>query len=322
MPLENGIDSFANDYGNSIECSDETLTSFFDAREAILQVFRENPSLVREPYLFESVWEQGRGNRLVSPLIPPDDNAIFLKIESEKLKYLGEALVENSAWGELFNTHELLNESEQQHFAEGYALIDMACYLVYLLNVYQPNRALIQNLISTHTKIDALGRENLSEVVKAIGKVVKKSVKSTPTMSEFLHAEEQGEALVVIAKHDVARLNQSRASSPGIDFERNCAVKLAAGGFDVQTTPAIGDYGADLIALKDDLGYAIQCKDTSKPVGVKAVQEAVAARSHYKVDFAVVCASAGFTDAAIELATSNKVLLCNADQLVKRLDSI
>lgn len=45
-------------------------------------------------------------------------------------------------------------------------------------------------------------------------------------------------------------------------------------------------------------------------------------RRHYSTDYAVVCSSGGFTDAAIELATSNKVLLCNANQLVARLDAV
>jgi len=52
------------------------------------------------------------------------------------------------------------------------------------------------------------------------------------------------------------------------------------------------------------------------------VQEAIGARSHYKMDFAVVCAVAGFTDAAIELAASAKVIVCNAEQLARRLDAI
>jgi len=57
-----------------------------------------------------------------------------------------------------------------------------------------------------------------------------------------------------------------------------------------------------------------------KPAGVKAVQEAAAARAHYGTDFAVVCSSGGFTDAAINLATSAEVMLSNFDQLSDRLE--
>jgi HJR/Mrr/RecB family endonuclease len=97
---------------------------------------------------------------------------------------------------------------------------------------------------------------------------------------------------------------------------------LSSSGFDVRETPKSGDFGADIIASKDDLSFAIQCKDTIKPVGVKAVQEAASAKSHYKVDFAVVCSTARFTDAAIELATSNNVILSNSKNLAARLDTI
>jgi Restriction endonuclease len=315
MPLEIGIDSF-NDHHARIDTNEKVLTAFFDAREEILAVFRNNPPLAMEPYAYCSNSYVG----CIVPLEIPINNPIYEAILSQDLVQFGPDIVEASGWFEIAETIDSFLEEDVRIYSESFALIDMACYLVYLLNIYQPNRALIQNLVSTHSRVDALGRENLVAIKVALEKLIKKMVVHVP--GYFDGCADQAAALVVIARHDAGQNNQFRISSPGIDFERVCETRLTAGGFEVQITPATGDFGADIIALKDDLGYAIQCKDTSKPVGVKAVQEAVAARSHYKVDFAVVCASAGFTDAAIELATSNRVLLCNADQLVKRLDSV
>jgi Restriction endonuclease len=315
MPLILGVDSF-HDSLRDIQVSEQGLIEFFDAQDFILTAFADNPSLVNNPYPYGSEVVDGRHRDFI-PSELPNDNPILAAIIKAGLGKFGLSLADSTGWLYEANINNIMEGEKRQQYAEGYALIDMACYIVHLLNIYRPNAPLIHNLISTHTKFDALGRENLSAVEAAIEKVIRKTI----NIKDF-YSFHQPAAIIVIAKHDATQRNLVRSAGRGIDFERECELFLAAGVFEVHTTPATGDFGADLIASKDDLSFAIQCKDTSKPVGVKAVQEAVAARSHYKVDFAVVCASVEFTNAAIELATSNKVLLCNADQLVKRLDSV
>ena len=124
----------------------------------------------------------------------------------------------------------------------------------------------------------------------------------------------------------IALVERDRMASPpksnsnGIEHERSCERALKIEGFSVETTPTSGDFGADLIAEKDGLRYAIQCKDLNKPVGVKGIQEAVSAKRHYLADFACVACDAGFTDAAIELATSNKVVVSNVKSLPAQLE--
>jgi Holliday junction resolvase len=316
MPLERGIDSFC-DALSGFPPDDTVLTAFFDAREPILNAFRENPQRQLTPYEFSSLPTSSVGKASYSiPADLPIKNPIFQALCATDLVRFGPQLADLSGWLDIARGARTLKAKKE--YANSYALIDMACYLVYLLNIYTPNKSLIQNLVSTHMKVDALGRENSLAAEAAIEKLIRKSVHS-PSYSWL---GDQAAAVLIIAKHDASDNGQPRIAGRGIDFERDCEARLLAGGFEVQTTPASGDYGADLIAMKHELGFAIQCKDTSKPVGVKAVQEAVAARSHYKADFSVVCASAGFTDAAIELASSNKTILCNADQLVRRLDAI
>ena len=63
----------------------------------------------------------------------------------------------------------------------------------------------------------------------------------------------------------------------GHDFEQFCAELLENKGFvDVEVTKGSGDYGIDILAEKEGVTYAIQCKRYQGPVGVEAVQQAYA----------------------------------------------
>ena len=67
----------------------------------------------------------------------------------------------------------------------------------------------------------------------------------------------------------------------GHDFEVYCAELLKRRGFqEVEITKGSGDYGVDILAEKEGVTYAIQCKRYTAPVGVKAVQEADAGRDY------------------------------------------
>ena len=60
----------------------------------------------------------------------------------------------------------------------------------------------------------------------------------------------------------------------GHDFEYFCADLLEDHGFkSVEVTRGSGDYGVDVLAEKEGVTYAVQCKRYDGPVGVKAVQE-------------------------------------------------
>lgn len=117
--------------------------------------------------------------------------------------------------------------------------------------------------------------------------------------------------------------NQNLGNQPkpvvqnGVQFEEEVANKLEALDFVIDRTPVIGDFGADLLAQKDDLRYAIQCKAHSRPIGIKAVQEAVGSRQYYKCDYGVVVASSSFTPAAQELAQETRVILISDDDLAR-----
>lgn len=70
-----------------------------------------------------------------------------------------------------------------------------------------------------------------------------------------------------------------------------------------------------VIAYKDDIKYAIQCKKYSSPVGIKAVQEVIASKAMNDCHVAAVLTNNTFTKSAKELANKNNVLLWDRDKL-------
>lgn len=96
----------------------------------------------------------------------------------------------------------------------------------------------------------------------------------------------------------------------GHDFEYYCADILKKNGFlDVEVTKGSGDFGADILAEKDGVSYAIQCKCYDKPIGVKAIQEVYAGRDYYDCMVGVVMTNQYFTAPAVELARKLKIML-------------
>lgn len=88
----------------------------------------------------------------------------------------------------------------------------------------------------------------------------------------------------------------------------------------VSVTSSSNDYGIDVLAEKDGIKYAIQCKLYSQPVGNKAVQEAFSGKNYYNCHIAVVLTNNTFTENAKKLAQSNGVLLWDKDVLQKMIE--
>ena len=102
----------------------------------------------------------------------------------------------------------------------------------------------------------------------------------------------------------------------GRDFEHYCAELLRRRGFqEVEVTKGSGDYGIDILAEKDGVTYAVQCKRYAAPVGVKAVQEAYAGRDYYDRMVGAVLTNQYFTKSAVQAARKLKILLWDRDYL-------
>lgn len=107
----------------------------------------------------------------------------------------------------------------------------------------------------------------------------------------------------------------------GHDFEYYCAQLLAKSGFlDVEVTKGSGDYGADILAEKDGITYAIQCKCYHSPIGVKAVQEAYAGRDYYDRMVGAVITNQYFTAPAVEAAKKLKILLWDRGYIERMME--
>ena len=95
----------------------------------------------------------------------------------------------------------------------------------------------------------------------------------------------------------------------GVEFEGYVAARLRRAGWQVRFTPAVGDYGVDLIAEKDGQSVAIQCKRHSKSVGVAAVQQVVSGALHHGCTRSLVVSNQEFTTAARQLAYTHRCQL-------------
>ena len=102
----------------------------------------------------------------------------------------------------------------------------------------------------------------------------------------------------------------------GREFEIFSGDLLRALGFsNIIVTQSSCDFGADIIAEKDDVRFAIQCKRYSTPVGVVAVQEVLASKSLHDCHVACILTNNTFTPAAEELAKKNLVILWGENKL-------
>lgn len=108
----------------------------------------------------------------------------------------------------------------------------------------------------------------------------------------------------------------SEASRPsldelsGVQFEEWCCRLLENRGYEeITMTPASHDFGADILAKKDGVRYAIQCKRYKGTVGEDAIKDAHSAKDHYRCNVAAVMTSSTFTSAAKKLAATNCVVL-------------
>ncbi|MDE3795824.1 restriction endonuclease [Sinorhizobium meliloti] len=163
------------------------------------------------------------------------------------------------------------------------------------------------------------GTADLNKVESDVAKFLKRE-SVVPSHMEKWERESIAEDVAWIAARHLGE-RPSRVEHVGILFEDRVAKELENLGYMVDRTPVTGDFGADLIAEKDDLRYAIQCKSHAKPIGLKAVQEAVGARRYYKCDYGVVIASSPFTLAAKELAGETGVILIG-ESSISRLESM
>lgn len=108
----------------------------------------------------------------------------------------------------------------------------------------------------------------------------------------------------------------------GLMFEQYLEVLFRNLGYKAQRTQASGDFGADLIISKAGTRTIVQAKRYTKNVGVKAIQEVVAAQKMYNGTNALVVTNSSYTKQAQQLARANNVELWDRAHLVSAMLSI
>jgi len=114
-------------------------------------------------------------------------------------------------------------------------------------------------------------------------------------------------------------------SMSGAQFEVFTADLFRALGHQTTVLGGAGDQGVDVIVDRRGERVAVQCKNHSRPVGNRAVQEVFAGARHHRCVEACVVAPGGYTRGAIALARSTGVALYDADsvrQWIRQVDKL
>ena len=119
------------------------------------------------------------------------------------------------------------------------------------------------------------------------------------------------------------RTSMSRIDAmEGHEFERFTADLLRRLGYqNVEVTRGSGDQGVDVLAEKEGVRYAIQCKCYSSDLGNKPVQEVNTGKVIYHCHVGVVITNRHFTAGAREAAAATGVLLWDREKLQAMLET-
>lgn len=108
----------------------------------------------------------------------------------------------------------------------------------------------------------------------------------------------------------------------GHDFEYWCANLLRKLDFtNVDVTPGSGDQGVDILAQKEGIKYAIQCKCYSSDLGNTPIQEVHAGKAMYHCQVGTVMTNRYFTAGGKQLAEATGVLLWDRDWIRNALET-
>lgn len=103
----------------------------------------------------------------------------------------------------------------------------------------------------------------------------------------------------------------------GVEFERYVAAVLRGRGYEVEFTKATGDFGVDLIATRDGVRTAVQCKRQARAVNGSAIQQVVGGAPVHDCTRTMVVSNHRYTRAAEHLAEVHRCVLVDRVQLAR-----
>lgn len=127
--------------------------------------------------------------------------------------------------------------------------------------------------------------------------------------------------LLVLWEHFEKKDDKYASVYTGEDFEKflKATIEEQLESVYVETTPATGDHGADLIVRYKGITVAIQAKYYTGSVGNAAVQEIHSGMGFYDADFGMVVTQSKYTEHAKSLATKLNVYLEDVDSFVGKI---
>ena len=195
--------------------------------------------------------------------------------------------------------------------------------LVRILEQFQESKEILSEIIERNLQLDIYGKPDFSTACNIIEKNSKNSFYGYEQLVARIY--------ITLGKLEVESKPLDQRGQPastleiGRSFELVCEEMLRDAGYRVKRTSDTGDYGIDLIAEIPEYSVGVQCKDHTKPVGIRAIQETVSGISYYSLDYGVVVSKSGFTARAREFAARNELLavkpevLSHIDILLKNL---
>ena len=103
----------------------------------------------------------------------------------------------------------------------------------------------------------------------------------------------------------------------GVEFEHYVAAVLRGRGYDIEFTRATGDFGVDLIATRDGVRTAVQCKRQARVVNGAAIQQVVAGAAVHDCTATMVVSNHRYTRAAEQLAEVHQCALVDRTRLAR-----
>ena len=102
------------------------------------------------------------------------------------------------------------------------------------------------------------------------------------------------------------------------EFTAFCASLLKKNGYEnVAVLPEAGGHGIDLIAVRDKVRFAVQCRCDSLPVDCSAIREAAAGRNYHGAHVGIVMTDGSFAEDAREPAKRSGVVLWDGAFIAK-----
>ena len=156
----------------------------------------------------------------------------------------------------------------------------------------------------------------LKTVTEKLYRILKKDARISDIRQENVKPEESGaqsqkeHAEAQKKRESREWLKRDYDAMSGEEFEYFCANLLRANGFEeVELTKKTGDLGVDILAKKDQVTYAVQCKCHAAKIGNRAVRDVYSGKECYHCMVGAVMTNQVFTDAARRLAEEHNILL-------------